>query len=126
MDLENFKQRFEYGKPFMEKLSKAATKDIVNVIEKIWENSCTDFYDTIPYGESLKKAYDKREICIEYNAELEIKKVKICWTNWDYVVIELTSYGLTATFKPEHKSPTNLLNMTWMLLENYFKDCYQQ
>ena len=126
MNVENFNQRFEYGEPHMKKLSVVDVKDIVAVIEKIWMNSCSDFYDTIPYGESLKKAYDKREICIEYNAEFEIKKIKICWTNWDYVVIELTAYGLTATFKPEHKSPTNLLDITWVLLENYFKDCYQK
>ena len=47
MNIEDYKKRIAYGEPFMKTLSNISIKDIVTVIEKIWENSCGNFYFTI-------------------------------------------------------------------------------
>ena len=59
-----YKKRIAYGEPFMKKLSNISIKDIVAAIEKIWENSCGNFYDTIESGEYLKKEYANLKILL--------------------------------------------------------------
>ena len=122
--IENFKKRIAIGNSFMKMLSTTNIKDIIAVIEKIWENT----YSNLPYSrnlDDLKNEYSNRKISVVYNSNLEVEKIKISWNYWDSVDIELSAYGLTATFKPEHGSHKELLNMNWVLLEKFFEDCFQ-
>lgn len=115
MDLiEDIRRRLECGNPCMKRLSKLSIKDIVTNIEKIWENSCS------ASNEELIKEYHIKRTFVEYDSNLEIKSVKISWSYWDSITIELSSMGLIATYKPEHGSHTNLLNLTWVLVEPFF------
>ena len=115
MDLiENITRRLEYGNPCMKRLSELSIKDIVANIEKIWRNSCS-----ISNEELIKKYHDKKTF-VEYDSNLEIKSVKISWSYWDSIIIELSSIGLVAIYKPEHGSDTKLLDLTWVLVEPFF------
>ena len=121
MDLiENIKNRIDYGSPCMARLSEFSVQDIVTCIEKIWENSCTDVYETLSNGEELIKEYHCKRTFFEYDSNLEIKNIKICWSYWDSVIIELSAMGLVATYKPEHGNSIKLLDLTWVLIEPFF------
>lgn len=112
--IEDITRRVEYGNPYMKRLSELSVKDIIISIEKIWENSCS------ASNEELIKEYHIKRIFVEYDSNLEIKSVKIRWSYWDSITIELSSIGLIATYKPEHDSDTKLLDLTWVLLEPFF------
>ena len=112
--IEDITRRLEYGNPCMKRLSELSIKDIVTSIEKIWENSVSVCND------ELIKEYHVKKTFVEYDSNLEIKSVKISWSYWDSITIELSSMGLIATYKPEHGSDTKLLNLTWVLVEPFF------
>lgn len=118
--IENITKRLEYGKPYMKKLSELDIRDIVDTIDKIWENSYMNFYEKIQNGEMLKKEYDNKVINIEYNSKLEIENIKIKWACWDCIVIELSAMGINIIYKPEHGSYTKLLDLTWVLISDLF------
>ena len=120
--IENYLSRIKYGEPFMKKLSDVAIKDIVGVIEKIWENSCGNFYFTIESGEYLKKAYADKTITVEYNSNLDIKTIIVKWSFYDQIKIELSAYGLTATYKPEHGQNKIIYDITWVLVNSWFQN----
>jgi hypothetical protein len=120
--IENYLSRIKYGEPFMKKLSEVAIKDIVGVIEKIWENSCGNFYDTIGNGEYLKKAYADKTITVEYNSNLDIETIIVKWSFYDQIKIELSAYGLTATYKPEHGQNKIIYDITWVLVNSCFQN----
>ena len=112
--IEDITRRLDYGNPCMKRLSELSIKDIVTSIENIWENSCS-----VSNEEHIKEYHDKRTF-VEYDSNLEIKSVKIRWSYWDSITIELSSIGLIATYKPEHGSNTKLLDLTWVLVEPFF------
>lgn len=112
-------KRFELGEPYMQQISNLSIKEIVSVIEMIWENSCGDFYSSIR-DEYLKDAYNKKLTHVEYNSNLEIEKVKVCWSSWDKITIELTRNGLIATYHPEHGSSKKLIDLTWVIVGKFF------
>ena len=112
--IEDITRRLEYGNPCMKRLSELSIKDIVTSIEKIWENSCS------VSNEELIKEYHDKKTFVEYDSNLEIKSVKISWSYWDSITIELSSIGLVAIYKPEHGSDTKLLDLTWVLVEPFF------
>ena len=112
--IEDITRRLEYGNPCMKRLSELSIKDIVSSIEKIWKNSCS------VSNEELIKEFHVKKTFVEYDSNLEIKSVKISWSYWDSITIELSSIGLTATYKPEHGSNTKLLDLTWVLVEPFF------
>ena len=112
--VEDITRRLEYGNPYMKKLSELSIKDIVTSIEKIWENSCSVSND------KLIKEYHVKKTFVEYNSNLEIESIKISWSYWDSIIVELSSMGLIATYKPEHGSYTKLLDLTWVLVEPFF------
>lgn len=118
--VKSITERFEYGDRFMRRLTELHIKDIVAVIEKIWENSCTDFYNTIHNGELLMKEYSRKRTTVEYDSKLNIEKIKVCWDYWDSITIELTAFGIVATYKPEHGAYVKILDMSWVLIENLF------
>ena len=118
--IENIKNRIEYGYPCMKRLSELSVRDIVTCIEKIWENSCTDAYESLTNKDELIKEYHCKRIFIEYDSDLEIKSVKICWSYWDSIIIELSVMGLVVTYKPEHGNSKKLLDLTWVLIEPFF------
>ena len=120
--IEDYLSRIKYGEPFMKKLSDVAIKDIVGVIEKIWENSCGNFYDTIESGEYLKKAYADKTITVEYNSNLDIETIIVKWSFYDQIKIELSAYGLTATYKPEHGQNKIIYDITWVLVNSCFQN----
>lgn len=120
--IENYLSRIKYGEPFMKKLSDVAIKDIVGVIEKIWENSCGNFYFTIESGEYLKKAYADKTITVEYNSNLDIETIIVKWGFYDQIKIELSAYGLTATYKPEHGQNKIIYDITWVLVNSWFQN----
>ena len=120
--IENYLSRIKYGEPFMKKLSEVAIKDIVGVIEKIWENSCGNFYFTIESGEYLKKAYADKTITVEYNSNLDIETIIVKWSFYDQIKIELSAYGLTATYKPEHGQNKIIYDITWVLVNSWFQN----
>ena len=120
--IENYLSRIKYGEPFMKKLSDVAIKDIVGVIEKIWENSCGNFYFTIESGEYLKKAYADKTITVEYNSNLDIETIIVKWSFYDQIKIELSAYGLTATYKPEHGQNKIIYDITWVLVNSWFQN----
>lgn len=124
--IEDYLSRIKYGEPFMKKLSEVAIKDIVGVIEKIWENSYGDFYDTIYIGEHLKDEYKNKTTIVEYYSNFDIEYIKVKWAFYDKVEIKLSAYGLTVTYTPEHGQPKTIYDITWVLLENHFMDCYQK
>ena len=111
--VEDITRRLEYGNPCMKRLSELSIKDIVTNIEKIWETSCVS-------KKELIKEYHYKKTFVEYDSNLEIKRVKISWSYWDSITIELSSIGLVATYKPEHGSDTKLLDLTWVLVEPFF------
>ena len=120
--IEDYLSRIKYGEPFMKKLSEVAIKDIVGVIEKIWENSCGNFYFTIESGEYLKKAYADKTITVEYNSNLDIETIIVKWSFYDQIKIELSAYGLTATYKPEHGQNKIIYDITWVLVNSWFQN----
>lgn len=120
--IENYLSRIKCGEPFMKKLSEVAIKDIVDVIEKIWENSCGNFYFTIGNGEYLKKAYADKTITVEYNSNLDIETIIVKWSFYDQIKIELSAYGLTATYKPEHGQNKIIYDITWVLVNSWFQN----
>lgn len=120
--IENYLSRIKYGEPFMKKLSDVAIKDIVGVIEKIWENSCGNFYFTIESGEYLKKAYADKTITVEYNSNLDIETIIVKWSFYDQIKIELSAYGLTATYKPEYGQNKIIYDITWVLVNSWFQN----
>ena len=122
MSIEDYKNRIAYGEPFMKKLSNISIKDIVGVIEKIWENSCGNFYFAIKNGEYLKKAYADKTITVEYNSNLDIETIIVKWSFYDQIKIELSAYGLTATYKPEHGQNEIIYDITWVLINSYFQN----
>jgi 5-methylcytosine-specific restriction endonuclease McrA len=102
MSIEDYKKRISYGEPFMKKLSEVAIKDIVGVIEKIWENSCGNFYDTIESGECLKKAYANKTTIVEYNSNLDIETIIVKWSFYDEIKIDRKVwYGSKKTLTDE-------------------------
>lgn len=112
--IENITRRLEYGNPCMKRLSELSIKDIVTNIEKIWENACS-----VSNEELIKESHDKKTF-VEYDSNLEIKSVKISWSYWDSITIELSPTGLVATYKPEHGPSTKLFDLTWVLVEPFF------
>ena len=112
--IEDITRRLEYGNPCMKRLSELSIKDIVTSIEKIWENSCS------VSNEELIQEYHVKKTFVEYNSNLEIESVKISWSYWDSITIELSSIGLVAIYKSAHDSNTKLLDLTWVLLEPFF------
>lgn len=112
--IEDITRRIEYGNPCMKRLSELSIKDIVTNIENIWGNSCP------VSNEELIKEYHNKRTFVEYNSNLEIKSVKISWSYWDSITIELSSIGLVATYKPEHGCETKLFDLTWVLVEPFF------
>lgn len=120
--IEDYLSRVKYGEPFMKKLSEVAIKDIVGVIEKIWENSCGNFYFTIENGEYLKKEYANKTITVEYNSNLDIETIIVKWSFYDQIKIELSAYGLTATYKPEHGQNKMIYDITWVLVNSWFQN----
>ena len=120
--IEDYLSRIKYGEPFMKKLSEVAIKDIVGVIEKIWENSCGNFYFTIENGEYLKKEYANKTITVEYNSNLDIETIIVKWSFYDQIKIELSAYGLTATYKPEHGQNKMIYDITWVLVNSWFQN----
>lgn len=112
--IEDITRRLEYGNPCMKRLSELSIKDIVTSIEKIWENSCS------ASNKELIKEYHVKKTFVEYDSNLEIKSVKMIWSYWDSITIELSSMGLIAAYRPEHGLNTNLLDLTWVLLEPFF------
>lgn len=122
ISIEDYKKRIAYGEPFMKKLSNISIKDIVAVIEKIWENSCGNFYDTIESGECLKKAYANKTTIVEYNSNIDIETIIVKWSFYDEIKIELSAYGLTATYKPEHGQNKIIYDITWVLVNSCFQN----
>jgi hypothetical protein len=118
--VDDFKMRLEYGRPFMIELSYIPIKDIVAVIEKIWDNSCSSFYDTIQHSEEIKREYENRSINVEYNSKMNIESIKLNWSFYDTINIELSAYGLRATYKPEHGCIATILDLSWVILEDLF------
>jgi hypothetical protein len=112
-------KRLELGEPYMQQISNLSIKEIVSVIEMIWENSCGDFYSSIR-DEYLKDEYNKKLTNVEYNSNLEIEKVKVCWSSWDKITIELTRNGLIAIYHPEHGSSKKLIDLTWAIVGKFF------
>lgn len=112
--IEDITRRLEYGNPCMKRLSELSIKDIVTNILNIWESSCS------VSNEELIKEYHCKKTFVEYDSNLEIKSVKISWSYWDSITIELSSMGLIATYKPEHGFDTKLLDLTWVLVEPFF------
>ena len=112
--IEDITRRLEYGNPCMKRLSELSIKDIVASIEKIWENSCS------ASNRELIKEFHIKKTFVEYDSNLEINSIKISWSYWDSITIELSSIGLIATYKPTHGSDTKLLDLTWVLLEPFF------
>ena len=117
--VENIEKRISYGKPCMERLSEMPVKEIVSAIDMIWENSCSDIYDTLPHNDDIEKWYKNRTITVNYKSNLHIDKIKISWGGWDYITIELSSFGLVAEYKPEHGPSKKLLDLTWVLVEPF-------
>lgn len=118
--VKSITERFEYGDRFMRRLTELHMKDIVAVIEKIWENSYTDFYNTIHNGELLKEEYHRKRTTVEYDSKLNIEKIKVCWDYWDSITIELTAFGIVARYKPEHGAYVKIMDISWVLIENLF------
>ena len=112
--IEDITRRLKYGNPCMKRLSELSIKDIVASIERIWESSCS------VSNEELIKEYHTKKTFVEYDSNFEIKRVKISWSCWDNITIELSSMGLIATYRSEHGLNTNLLNLTWVLVEPFF------
>lgn len=112
--IEDITRRLKYGNPCMKRLSELSIKDIVASIERIWESSCS------VSNEELIKEYHIKKTFVEYDSNLEIKRVKISWSCWDSITIELSSMGLIAAYRPEHGLSTNLLDLTWVLVEPFF------
>ena len=117
--VENIEKRISYGKPCMERLSELNVKEIVSAIDMIWENSCSDIYDTLPHNDDIEKWYKDRNITVNYKSNFHIDKIKIAWGGWDYITIELSSFGLVAEYKPEHGPSKKLLDLTWVLVEPF-------
>lgn len=117
--IENIEKRISYGTPCMERLSELTVKEIVSAIDIIWENSCSDIYETIPHKDDIEEEYKDRTITVNYKSNLHIDKIKIAWGCWDYITIELSSFGLVAEYKPEHGPSKKLLDLTWVLMEPF-------
>ena len=120
--LEELKKRLEHGEKLMRELTTYQIKDIVQIIEKeLWENGYSKtFYTEIHNSELLEKEYKNRKIIVEYNADLEIKKIEISWNFYDSVHIELSAIGLIATCYPEHGVSKKLIDLPWLLLKPVF------
>lgn len=119
VSVENIEKRISYGKPCMERLSEMSVKEIVSVIDMIWENSCSDIYETLPHNDDIENAYKYRSITVYYKYDLHIDKIKISWGGWDYITIELSPLGLVAEYRPEHGPSKKLLDLTWVLVEPF-------
>lgn len=119
--LSTYRKRIEYGKPYMDKLTSLSIQEIVSGIESIWENSNSSFYNTIQHGDTLEKEYKNKNTTVLYDHNLNIEKITVSWDYWDSISIELTAYGLIATYKPEHGSNKEILNLTWVIICNFFK-----
>ena len=117
--IENIEKRISYGKPCMERLSDLTVKEIVSAIDIIWENSCSDIYDTIPHNDDIEDGYKDRAITVNYKSNFQIDNIKISWGGWDYITIKLDSFGLVAEYKPEHGPSKKLLDLTWVLVEPF-------
>lgn len=117
--IDNIEKRISYGKPCMERLSEMPVKEILSAIDVIWENSCLDIYETLPNKDDIEKWYKDRTITVNYKSNLHIDKIKISWGGWDYITIELSSFGLVAEYKPEHGPSKKLLDLTWVLVEPF-------
>ena len=117
--IENIEKRISHGKPCMERLSDLTVKEIVSAIDIIWENSCSDIYETLPNKDDIEAWYKDRTITVKYKSNLHIDKISIAWGCWDYITIELSSFGLVAEYKPEHGPSKKLLDLTWVLVEPF-------
>ncbi len=117
--IENIEKRISYGTPCMERLSELSVKKIVSSIDIIWENSCSDIYETLPHKDDIEEGYKDRTVTVNYKSNLQIDKIKISWGCWDYITIELSSFGLVAEYKPEHGPSKKLLDLTWVLVEPF-------
>ena len=117
--IENIEKRMSYGTPCMERLSEMSVKEIVSAIDIIWENSCSDIYDTLPHKDDIEEWYKNRTITVNYKSNLHIDNIKIACGCWDYITIELSSFGLVARYIPEHGPSKKLLDLTWVLVEPF-------
>ena len=117
--VENIEKRISYGAPCMERLSELTVKEIASAIDMIWENSCSDIYETLPHNDDIENEYKYRSITVCYKYDLHIDKIKITWGGWDYITIELSAFGLVAEYKPEHGPSKKLLDLTWVLVEPF-------
>ena len=117
--VENIEKRISYGTPCMKRLSELTVKEIVSAIDMIWENSCSDIYETLPHNDDIEKWYKNRTITVNYKSNFNIDKIKITWGGWDYITIELSPFGLVAEYKPEHGPSKKLIDLTWVLVEPF-------
>lgn len=117
--IENIEKRISYGAPCMERLSELSVKEIVSAIDIIWENSCSDIYETLPHNNDIENGYKNRAITVNYKSNFNIDKIKISWGGWDYITIELSPLGLVAEYRSEHGPSKKLLDLTWVLVEPF-------
>lgn len=117
--VENIEKRISYGKPCMERLSEMSVKEIVSAIDIIWENSCSDIYEALPNKDDIEAWYKDRTITVKYKSNFHVDNISIAWGCWDYITIELSSFGLVAEYKPEHGPSKKLLDLTWVLVEPF-------
>lgn len=118
--IEDIEKRISYGIPCMERLSELTVKEIVSVIDIIWENSRSDIYGIISHKDDIEDDYKDRAIIVNYKSDLHIDSIRIVWGHWDYITIKLSPFGLVAKYNPEHGPSKKLLDLTWVLVEPFF------
>ena len=117
--IENIEKRISYGKPCMERLSEVPIKEIISAIDIIWENSCSDIYETLPHKDDIEECYKDRTITVNYKSNLLINNIEITWGYWDYITIRLSSFGLLAEYKVEDGRYKKILDLSWVLVEPF-------
>lgn len=114
IDLEKIEQAYKDGLAIREKLTDSTPKFIKGVLDKI-----VNHYRGIPKMRKGDEYYDQGNLQLNYGREKTkdfiLTEATWSWGCYDYWTVKINSIGISITFKPEHGSQEELLDISWSM-----------
>lgn len=114
IDLEKIEQAYKDGLAIREKLTDSTPKFIKGVLDKI-----VSHYRGIPKMRKGDEYYDQGNLQLNYGREKTkdfiLTEATWSWGCYDYWTVKINSIGISITFKPEHGSQEELLDISWSM-----------
>ena len=114
IDLEKIEQAYKDGLAIREKFTDSTPKFIKGVLDKI-----VSHYRGIPKMRKGEEYYDQGTLELNYGREKTkdfiLTEATWTWGYYDCWVAKINTVGISITFKPEHGSQEELLDISWSM-----------